>query len=190
MRERTPASSAAADLIARIARGGREAFERLYDTHASLAFGMIRRVLRDRESAEEVLPEVFWEVWQEAAGYDPARGTPEASLIIRAKTRAIDKLRSMRRREQAFVARVDERLTRGPETRGDDPALAAEDRSLAQGALEQLPGPQRQALELAFYGGLTQAEIAARLGEPLGTVKARMRLGLERLRGFFKVDDP
>ncbi len=189
MRESTPASSAAADLVARIARGDHQAFERFYDAHASLAFGLIRRVLRDRESAEEVLQEVFWQVWQDAAGYDPARGTPEAWLIMRAKTRAIDKLRSIRRRGQTFVAPVDERVARGPETRGDDPALAAEDRGLAQGALEQLPTPQRQAIELAFYGGLTQAEIAVRLGEPLGTVKTRMRLGLERLRGLFKVDE-
>ena len=190
MRASTAASSAAAALVARIARGDREAIERFYDTYASLAFGLSRRVLRDRESAEEVLQEVFWQVWQDAAGYDPARGTPEAWLIMRAKTRAIDKLRSIRRRHQTFGAPVDERVARGPETRGDDPAQAAEDRGLAQGALEQLPGPQREAIELAFYGGFTQAEIAARLGEPLGTVKTRMRLGLERLRGFFKVDDP
>ena len=185
----TPASSAVADLVARIARGDRQAFERFYDTYAGLAFGLIRRVLRDRESAEEVLQEVFWQVWQDAAGYDPARGTPEAWLIMRAKTRAIDKLRSIRRRGQTFVAPVDERVARGPEARGSDPALAAEDRGLAQGALEQLPGPQRQAIELAFYGGLSQAEIAARLGEPLGTVKTWMRLGLERLRELFKVDE-
>jgi len=119
--------------------------------------------------------------------YAALSATNEA--IMRAKTRAIDKLRSMRRRGQTFVAPLDERVARGPETRGDDPALAAEDRSLAQGALEQLPGPQRQAIELAFYGGLTQAEIAARLGEPLGTVKTRMRLGLERLRALFKADE-
>ena len=182
----TPASSAAADLVARIARGDRQAFERFYDSHASLAFGLIRRVLRDRESAEEVLQEVFWQVWQDAAGFDPARGTPEAWLIMRAKTRAIDKLRSMRRRGQTFVAPLDERVARGPETRGEDPALAAEDRSLAQGALEQLPGPQRQAIELAFFEGLSHSEIAERLREPLGTIKTRVRLGMQKLRDALK----
>ena len=100
---------------------------------------------------------------------------------MRAKTRAIDKLRSIRRREQTFVMPVDE--ARRPRRRpAADPGQAAEDRGLAQGALNRLPGPQRQAIELAFFEGLTQAEIAARLGEPLGTVKTRVRLGLERLR--------
>jgi RNA polymerase sigma-70 factor, ECF subfamily len=182
-------ASAAADLIAAIARGDRGAFERFYDAHAALAFGLIRRILRDPEAAKEVLQEVFWQVWQDAPSYDPSRGSPEAWLVMRAKTRAIDKLRSIRRREQTFVAPVDERVAAAAVTRADNPGLAAEDRGLAQGALEQLPGPQRRAIELAFLEGLTQSEIAARLGEPLGTVKTRIRLGLERLRAAFKVDD-
>jgi RNA polymerase sigma-70 factor (ECF subfamily) len=188
MREGHPVLGAA-DLIAGIARGDRAAFERFYDAYAALAFGLIRRILRDREAAQEVLQEVFWQVWQDAPSYDPSRGSPEAWLVMRARTRAIDKLRSIRRREQTFVAPVDERVAAAPATRGDNPALAAEDRGLAQGALEQLPGPQRRAIELAFLEGLTQSEIAARLGEPLGTVKTRIRLGLERLRAAFKVDD-
>jgi RNA polymerase sigma-70 factor, ECF subfamily len=188
MREDHPVLGAA-DLIAGIARGDRVAFERFYDAYAGLAFGLIRRILRDREAAQEVLQEVFLQIWQDAPSYDPSRGSPEAWLVMRAKTRAIDKLRSIRRREQTFVAPVDERVAAAPGTRGDDPAFAAEDRGLAQGALEQLPGPQRRAIELAFLEGLTQSEIAARLGEPLGTVKTRIRLGLERLRAAFKVDD-
>ncbi|HKZ05800.1 MAG TPA: sigma-70 family RNA polymerase sigma factor [Methylomirabilota bacterium] len=180
----------AADLIAAIARGDRAAFERFYDAYSPLAFGLIRRILRDPEAAKEVLQEVFWQVWQEAAAYDPSRGSGEAWLVMRARTRAIDKLRSIRRREQTFVAPADGRVAAAPETRRDDPALAAEDRGLAESALGQLPGPQRQAIELAFLEGLTQTEIAARLGEPLGTVKTRIRLGLERLRAAFKVDNP
>jgi RNA polymerase sigma-70 factor (ECF subfamily) len=181
--------SAAADLIAGIARGDRADFERFYDAYAALAFGLIRRILRDPEAAKEVLQEVFWQIWQDAPSYDPSRGSPEAWLVMRAKTRAIDKLRSIRRREQTFVATVDERVAAAVGTRADDPGLAAEDRGLAQGALEQLPGPQRRAIELAFLEGLTQSEIAAKLGEPLGTVKTRIRMGLERLRAVFKVDD-
>jgi RNA polymerase sigma-70 factor (ECF subfamily) len=181
--------SAAADLIAGIARGDRGDFERFYDAYAALAFGLIRRILRDPEAAKEVLQEVFWQIWQDAPSYDPSRGSPEAWLVMRAKTRAIDKLRSIRRREQTFVAPVDERVAAAVGTRADDPGLAAEDRGLAQGALEQLPGPQRRAIELAFLEGLTQSEIAAKLGEPLGTVKTRIRMGLERLRAVFKVDD-
>lgn len=188
MREGLPAS-VAAELIAGIARGDRAAFERFYDSYSPLAFGLIRRILRDPEAAKEVLQEVFWRIWEEAGTYDPTRGSGEAWLVMRARTRAIDKLRSIRRREQTFVAPADERLTAAPETRRDDPALVAEDRGLAESALGQLPGPQRRAIELAFLEGLTQTEIAARLGEPLGTVKTRIRLGLERLRAAFKVDN-
>ena len=181
--------SVAADLIAGIARGDRGAFERFYDAYSPLAFGLIRRILRDSDAAKDVLQEVFWQVWQEAPTYDPSRGSPEAWVVMRAKTRAIDRLRSIRRRERTFVAPVDERVAAAVGTRADDPSLAAEDRGLAEGALGQLPGPQRRAIELAFLEGLTQTEIAAKLGEPLGTVKTRMRLGLERLRAAFKVDD-
>ncbi|HEY7039470.1 MAG TPA: sigma-70 family RNA polymerase sigma factor, partial [Methylomirabilota bacterium] len=87
-------------LIARIATGDRDAFSRFYDLAAPLAFGLIRRVLRDPEAAADVLQEVFWQVWKEAPQYDPKRGSPEAWLVMRAKTRAIDRLRSMRRRDR------------------------------------------------------------------------------------------
>src|SRR5262249_27355433 len=98
-----PANSAdAAVLIARIAEGDAEAFGRFYDAFAATAFGLIRRVLRDPAAAEEVLQEVFWQVWREARQYDPQRGRPETWLLMRARTRAIDKLRSIRRRERTF----------------------------------------------------------------------------------------
>ena len=181
--------SAATDLIAGIARGDRSAFERFYDLHAALAFGLIRRILRDPTPRKTCCRRSSGRSGRTHHLYDPSRGSPEAWLVMRAKSRAIDRLRAMRRREQTFVAPVDERVAAAPGTRGDDPAMAAEDRGLAQGALEQLPGPQRRALELAFLEGLTQSEIAARLGEPLGTVKTRIRLGLERLRAAFKVDN-
>jgi RNA polymerase sigma-70 factor (ECF subfamily) len=159
-----PGSETFPALIARIAAGDRDAFGRFYDLAAPLAFGLIRRVLRDPEAAAEVLQEVFWQVWLDAPQYDPKRGSPEAWLVMRAKSRAIDRLRSIRRRDRTFVAPVDES-------------------SLVQTALAQLPEPQRRVIELAFFDGLTQTEIATKLGEPLGTVKTRARLGLERLRG-------
>jgi RNA polymerase sigma-70 factor (ECF subfamily) len=180
-----PAASGPEDthaLIAAIAQGDRAAFARFYDAFSGRAFGLIRRVLRDPSSAEEVLQEVFWQIWQDAAQYDPSRGTPEAWLLVRARTRAIDKLRSMRRRERTFVAPVDEAVAR-PAQPPRNAASAAEDRGLVEGALGGLPEPQRRVIELAFFEGLTQTEIAARLGEPLGTVKTRARLALERLRG-------
>jgi len=177
------AGSETSALIERIAAGDRDAFSRFYDLLAPTAFGLIRRVLRDPEAAAEVLQEVFWQVWREASQYDARRGSPEAWLVMRAKTRAIDRLRSIRRRDRTFVAPVDESVARGTEEPAENPAVVAEDRSLIQSALAQLPEPQRRVIELAFFDGLTQSEIAARLGEPLGTVKTRARLGLERLRG-------
>ena len=175
-----------AALIARIAGGDSEAFSRFYDAFARTAFGLIRRVLRDPGAAEEVLQEVFWQIWREAAQYDPRRGSPEAWLLMRAKTRAIDKLRSIRRRERTFVAPVDEAVARPTGVGTERPGGAVEDRGLVQTALARLPAAQRQVIELAFFEGLTQSEIAARLGEPLGTVKTRARLGLERLREALK----
>src|SRR3989442_14869178 len=85
-------------LIARIAQGDREAFSRFYDAFAGLALGLIRRILRDPAASEEVLQEVFWKIWQEAVRYDPQRGSPEAWVVMRARTRAIDRLRAIRRR--------------------------------------------------------------------------------------------
>jgi RNA polymerase sigma-70 factor (ECF subfamily) len=177
------AGSETSALIERIAAGDRDAFSRFYDLLAPTAFGLIRRVLRDPEAAAEVLQEVFWQVWREASQYDARRGSPEAWLVMRAKTRASDRLRSIRRRDRTFVAPVDESVARSSEEPAENPAVVAEDRSLIQSALAQLPEPQRRVIELAFFDGLTQSEIAARLGEPLGTVKTRARLGLERLRG-------
>ena len=177
------AGSETSTLITRIAAGDRDAFSRFYDLLAPTAYGLIRRVLRDPEAAAEVLQEVFWQVWREAPQYDPTRGSPEAWLVMRAKTRAIDRLRSIRRRDRTFVAPVDESVARSSDEPAENPAVVAEDRSLVQTALAQLPEPQRRVIELAFYDGLTQSEIAIRLGEPLGTVKTRARLGLERLRG-------
>jgi RNA polymerase sigma-70 factor (ECF subfamily) len=176
------AGSETSTLIARIAAGDREAFSRLYDLLAPTAFGLIRRVLRDPEAAADVLQEVFWQVWREAPQYDPKRGSPEAWLIMRAKTRAIDRLRSMRRRDRTFVAPVDESVARSGEGPAENPAVAAEDRGLVQTALAQLPEPQRRVIELAFFEGLTQSEIATRLGEPLGTVKTRIRAAMDKLR--------
>jgi RNA polymerase sigma-70 factor (ECF subfamily) len=182
----SPSSDEAARLVARIAAGDRDAFGRFYDAFARAAFGLIRRVLRDQQASEEVLQDVFWQVWREAPQYDARRGSPAAWLFMRAKARAIDKLRSIRRREQTFVAPVDEVVARRDPAASDDPGVVAESRGAVESALAKLPGAQRRVIELAFFEGLTQSEIAARLGEPLGTVKTRARLGLERLRGALR----
>src|SRR5258705_2473623 len=177
------AGSETSALIERIAAGDRDAFSRFYDLLAPIAFGLIRRVLRDPEAAADVLQEVFWQVWREARRSDARRGSPEAWLVMRGKTRAIDRLRSIRRRDRTFVAPVDESVARSSEEPAENPAVVAEDRSLIQTALAQLPEPQRRVIELAFFDGPTQSEIAAPLGGPLGTVETRGRPGRAPVRG-------
>ncbi len=175
------AGSGGAALIRRMAEGDRAAFAEFYDGQAPLAFALIRRILGPRTDAEEVLQEVFWQIWQEASTYREDRGSPEAWVLIRARSRAIDRLRSLRRREETFRAPLNDDLP--PAVATTSPAERAADRTLVETALARLPDAQRQVIAMAFYEGLTQSEIARRLGEPLGTVKTRMRAGLDRLRG-------
>src|SRR3989475_13092668 len=160
-------------LIARIAQRDREAFSRFYDAFAGLALGLIRRILRDPAAAEEVLQEVFWQVWQEAERYDPKRGSPEAWLVMRAKTRAIDKLRAIRRREKIFVAPVDESVTRSDEATGENPGVAAEARGPVPAPLDSPPEAQRRAGGRAVLGGLPPAGIAQKPGGPPGNGQRR-----------------
>src|SRR5262245_39523600 len=180
------ASESAVTLLTRIAQGDRQAFNAFYDRYAAMVFGLIRRVVRDAPVAEEVLQEVFWRIWQEAAQYDASRGTPEAWLVMRARTRAIDRLRAIRRRDRTFVVPIDSSVERRPDIQAENPGVAAEQRGLVEAALARLPAPQRTVIELGFFEGLTQTEIASRLGEPLGTVKTRARSALERLRQVLK----
>jgi len=164
-----------ADLIQQMADGDAEAFARFYDRYAPLIYPLILRILPDSTDAAECLQDVFWEARERARTYDPARGTADAWVVTRARSRAIERMRTARRR-------------RDPGRRAMAPAAtsperpAAIDRSVLTRAFERLPDPQREALELAYYGGLTQTEITARLKQPLGTVKTRLRLALDRLR--------
>jgi len=175
-----------ADLIRAMAAGDREAFSRFYDRYASLVYPLIVRIVRERADAADVLQEVFWETWQNAGAYDPARGTPEAWIVMRARTRAIDRVRSVRRRSETFTMPLDDAAIAMRMDPAVDPAERAEVRGAVLGALAELPGAQREVLELAYYGGLTQTEIAERINQPLGTVKTRIRSGLERLRALVK----
>ena len=175
-------STAGQDLIRRMAAGDRDAFSRFYDRYSPLVFPLVLRIVRDRADAADVLQDVFWEAWQGASAYDAKRGSPEAWMITRARTRAIDRIRAVRRRGETFVPPVDESLAPAAPEPGGDAAERAEDRGVIRTALAALPVAQREAIELAYYAGLTQTEIAARLQQPLGTIKTRIRLGLERLR--------
>ncbi|MGH8067184.1 MAG: sigma-70 family RNA polymerase sigma factor [Candidatus Entotheonellia bacterium] len=172
-------------LLQQIASGDREAFERFYDRYASLAFTFALRLLGSRTEAEDLLQEVCLQVWRQAQSYNPERGSPEAWLITMTRSRAIDKLRSRRRREMSPLAPDEPPRVEGGR-QAEPPTQASEAKLTVQGVLTKLPETQRIVLELAYFDGLTQSEIAARLGEPLGTVKTRMRAGLERLRGFLE----
>jgi RNA polymerase sigma-70 factor (ECF subfamily) len=165
-----------------MAAGDRAAFTPFYDRYAALAFGLLRRMLRDADEAAEVLQDVFWELWLGAAEYDPARGSPEAWVTVRARSRGIDRVRSVRRRGEMLVAPVNEAAAEP--AAGDNPSALVEDREMVHGVLRELPDDQRRVIELAYLKGLTHTQISARLGLPLGTVKTRMRLGMERLRGL------
>jgi len=153
-----------ADLVRQMAAGDRDAFAVFYDHYAPVVFPLILRIVRERADASDVLQEVFWEAWRDAPAYDSTRGSPEAWMVTRARTRAIDRIRSTRRWSETFVASLDEAIA----------------------PLDRLPEAQREVIELAYYTGLTQTEIAERLKQPLGTVKTRIQLGLERLREVVK----
>jgi RNA polymerase sigma-70 factor (ECF subfamily) len=174
------------DLIRAMAGGDRDAFARFYDRYATLVYPLIVRIVRDRADAADVLQDVFWEAWQNADAYDAGRGTPEAWIVMRARARAIDRVRSVRRRSETFAVPLDDGAVAMGTEPVDDPAERAEVRSAVLGALAELSAPQREVLELAYYGGLTQTEIAERIKQPLGTVKTRIRSGLERLRTLVK----
>ena len=173
-------SVSAAALLPAVARGDASAFEALYDRHASTVYGLLLRILGNPDDAQEVLQETFVKAWTSAKMFDAVRGSEIAWLISIARSRGIDRLRSRRTR----VEREDE-AGREPIIERDsveDEIVQAEECTAVRGALAELPPPQRLALELAYYEGLSQSEIAAKLNQPLGTVKTRMQLGMKKMR--------
>jgi len=179
-----------AELIRWMANGDRGAFGRFYDRYAPMAYGVIRRIVREPADAAEVLQDVFWEAWVGAGSYDPQRGSPEAWIVMRARTRSIDRVRSVRKRTEVFGAPLADAAAATPAEPGGDIATRAADRVTVKTALDDLSDAQREVIELAYWNGLTQVEIAERLRQPLGTVKTRMRLGLERLKELLKSGRP
>lgn len=174
-------------LLARVARGDAAAFDELFARCSPVVFGMALQVLRDPSQAEEVAQEVLVEVWRTAARFDPSRGTARSWLLTMARRRAIDRVRSA----QASADR-DARVGAATTVRDYDEVsetvwLRLEAQQVRR-CLEGLSELQRQAVELAFYRGHSQREVAEALGAPLGTVKTRLRDGLIRLRGCLAVD--
>jgi RNA polymerase sigma-70 factor (ECF subfamily) len=173
--------SQAVYLIQQVANRDREAFSRLYDSFSSLVFTLAVRMLKARSDAEDLLQEVFVQVWRQAESYSAERGSPEAWIINITRSRAIDKLRSIRRMEKSFVLTDDPARMESSEN-VEASAADSEAKLVINTALAGLPEAQRKVLELAYFDGLSQTEIAAHLAEPLGTIKTRMRAGIQRLR--------
>ena len=180
----TQAAEAAADqrLLERIASGDGAALRTLYDQHARAVFSLAVRILRSQQDAEDLVQEVFVQAWRRAIRYDPDRGTVAAWLLVQTRSRAIDQLRSRRARPVGTDAEGVLAQQREPSAGADVEVVRLEQADALRRALDGLPHPQRAALELAYYEGLTHVEIAAQLEEPLGTVKTRIRQGLLRLR--------
>ena len=174
-------------LLARTAAGDEAAFAALYDRLAPGLFSMIVKMMHDEKEAEDVLQEGFAHIWRRAAGYDAARSSPFTWAVMILRNKAIDRLRVRQRRERtlekatvefAHFAEADE-VSSGEAGRRDEGAQV-------RAALAQIPEEQKCAVELAFFSGLTHEQIAAQLATPLGTIKARIRRGLLKLREVLK----
>lgn len=172
----------AGELIQLTAGGDQQAFARLYDMLSARAFALILRVLVDRSQSEEVLQEVFLEVWQTAARFAPNRGQGRSWLLTIAHRRAVDRVRASQSSTDRDIRAGFRDLASAPDGVADQVELKVASEHLA-GALRVLPDVQQEAIVLAYYGGYSQREIAALTKTPLGTVKTRMRDGLTRLRG-------
>jgi RNA polymerase sigma-70 factor, ECF subfamily len=165
-------------LVLLAARSQQAALAELYDRYGRPAYGLALRILRDEALAEDAVQEAFLGVWRGAARFLPERGQASAWILTMVHRRAVDLVRREERRRADTLEHV-------PEPGGgsvDEEAWLRLQRERVQAALRQLPDQQREALELAYYGGFTQSELAERLGQPLGTIKSRMFMGLARLR--------
>jgi len=168
-------------LVARVAAGDNDALRELYDRFGSIVFGMAMRVVGDRQAAEECTQDTLLSVWRGAKGYDPRRAAVSTWMITIARNRAVDLVRRRAARPSDPVAEI-ERSDESPDVAD---VVAAADTSLRVAtALAELPHPQREVIVLAYFHGLSHNEIAERLGLPLGTVKGRARLALDRLRAL------
>ena len=178
LEERRPVQRTDEDVLASIAGGDDQGLAELYDRYGRVAYGLAYRVLRDQALAEDAVQDAFLAIWRSADGYRRERAKPSTWILTLVHRRAVDLVR----RENL---RRGERLEEAPEAMGSsvpEEADLREKRTAVQAALRELPQDQREALELAYYGGFTQSELAERLGVPLGTIKSRMFAGLTRLR--------
>lgn len=178
-----------AELLRRMAAGDEQALGALYDKWQAVVHGIVARMLRESNDVEEVVEETFWQAWRQAARYEPSRAAVHTWLLTIARSRALDRVRSVRRRREDPIDGDDGQAVVQQVADGDPgtDAEASERRTIVVAALADLPAEQREALELGYFGGLSQSEIAERTGQPLGTIKTRMRLALQKLRSQLQV---
>lgn len=174
-----------AELVSRVALGTAEALEVLYERYSRVVLSFAFRILGDRAGAEELLQEVFLRTWRQAANFSQAKGSFVTWLLSITHNMAIDEIRKRNRRP--IRANTDDPMLmlanmRDTDTPVDERAVLSSVRDEISTALGQLPAAQRTAIEMAYFQGLTQREIAEQVGEPLGTIKTRMRLGMRKLR--------
>jgi RNA polymerase sigma-70 factor (ECF subfamily) len=185
----SPAGPAIADttdveLVRRMASGDERALGTLYDRWQALVHGAIVRILSQPDDVDDVVEEVFWQAWRQASRYEASRGAVHTWLLTIARSRALDRARALRRRHEESlddVRTTDLDSGVAPADPAAD-AEASERRATILAALSALPPEQREAIELAYFQGFSQTEIAERTGQPLGTVKTRTRLAMQKLR--------
>ncbi len=179
-------------LLEAIAEGQTRAFELLYDRYSPRLFGLALKILQNQSLAEDVIQEVFVSIWQKARRYQKGRGAPAAWLLTLCRNRSIDLLRSQASRNRRTVDMADDIQERLQAVAQNDPLTAVDAGQQAENirtAMAQLPDEQRQIIEMSYFKGLSQTEIAADLQLPLGTVKTRTRLGMEKLRRILRITD-
>jgi RNA polymerase sigma-70 factor, ECF subfamily len=173
------------NLLARVVKGDQQAFSQLYDHSSTLLFTLAVRILGNHEEAAELLQDVYLEVWRKVSRYDVGRGTPVAWLITLTKSRAIDRLRARASRGYQATNSLEHGTAAQLADHGPSPLETQADQELriaVGAAVAGLPIAQQQAIELAYYEGLSHTEIASQLNQPLGTVKTRIKLGMSKLR--------
>jgi len=172
-----------AELLRQIAGGDRTAFAEFYDRHTTLMFSVASRILNNPGDAEDVLQETFLQIWEKAGKFDPALGKASSWAATLVRNKAIDKIRASQRRSRlAEEAGTAQAIANDVADTVNENLHGPEQARIIQTAIVELPGEQRQAIELAYFSGLTQDEISKKLNTPLGTIKARIRRGLLKLR--------
>ncbi|GGL80544.1 ECF RNA polymerase sigma factor SigK [Curtobacterium sp. Csp1] len=176
-----PAPASPDDMLARVADGDQAAFSELYDALSGRVLGLVTRLLRDRAQSEEVTQEIFLEVWQQAARFDRSRGTAASWVLTMAHRRAVDRVRASQSSHDRDTKIGIRDLESGYDQVSESVEIRIEHERVSR-ALGKLTEFQRQAVQLAYYGGYSHSEMAERLGVPIGTVKTRLRDGMIRLR--------